>query len=384
MKALTLKSVQELLAESEPPCMSLYMATHKTHPENLQDTIRFQNLVKQLEESLLLQNSSTAVKKLLEPFEALYQNSEFWKHTSKGLAVLGTSKLFEVFRLPVPVIELAIVADNLHTKPLRHYLQSIEQYHVLGLSRQDIRLFEGNRHSLTEIELHSDIPNTITEALGEELTDNHLTVASYGGTGGESSNMRHGHGGKKDEVDNDTERFFRVVATHIENHYSKPTGWPLVLAALPEHHDLFQKVNNSPLLMPNGISINPESISLDNLAKMAWEVMQPAYLLKLKALTDKYEQAKANGLGSDNADDVIEAASAGRVDTLLLEAGRVIAPRIRNKNTGTFQTTDLTQPKLDDLLDEIGILALRTGGMVMILPPEKMPTQSGLAAIYRY
>jgi two-component sensor histidine kinase len=78
MKALTLKSVQELLAESEPPCMSLYMATHKTHPENLQDTIRFQNLVKQLEESLLLQSSSTAVKKLLEPFEALYQNSEFW------------------------------------------------------------------------------------------------------------------------------------------------------------------------------------------------------------------------------------------------------------------------------------------------------------------
>jgi hypothetical protein len=298
--------------------------------------------------------------------------------------VLGTSKFFEVFRLPVPVIELAIVADNLHTKPLRHYLQSVEQYHVLGLSRQDIRLFEGNRHSLAEIELHSDIPKTITEALGQELTEKHLTVASYGGTAGESSNMRHGHGSKKDEVDNDTERFFRVVATHIENHYSKPTGWPLVLAALPEHHDLFQKVNNSPLLMPNGISINPESISLDNLTKMAWEVMQPAYLLKLKVLTDKYEQAKANGLGSDNADDVIEAASAGRVDTLLLEAGRVIAQRIRNKNTGTFQTTDLTQPKLDDLLDEIGILALRMGGMVMILPPEKMPTQTGLAAIYRY
>jgi hypothetical protein len=384
MKALTLESVQELLRESEPPCLSLYMTTHKTHPDNVQDTIRFQNLVKQLEESLLLQYSTPDVKKLLEPFETLYQNAEFWNHTSEGLAVLVTRKFFEVFRLPVPVIELAIVADSLHTKPLRHYLQSVEQYHVLGLSRQDIRLFEGNRHSLAELVLHSDIPKTITEALGEELTEKHLTVASHGGTRGESSNIRHGHGGKKDEVDNDAERFFRVVATHIENHYSKPTGWPLILAALPEHHDLFQKVNKNPLLMPKGISINPEAVSLDSLSKMAWEVMQPAYLLKLLVLTDTYEQAKANGLGSDNADDVIEAASSGRVDTLLLEAGRVIAQRIRNKSTGTFQTTDLTQPRLDDLLDEIGVLVLRMGGAVTILPPEKMPTQTGLAATYRY
>lgn len=41
-------------------------------------------------------------------------------------------------------------------------------------------------------------------------------------------------------------------------------------------------------------------------------------------------------------DEVIEAAEAGRVDTLLIEAHRVIAKRLRNKATGTFEMTDLT------------------------------------------
>ena len=41
-----------LLAEHEAPCLSLYQPTHRHHPDNTQDPIRFRNLVKQLAESL--------------------------------------------------------------------------------------------------------------------------------------------------------------------------------------------------------------------------------------------------------------------------------------------------------------------------------------------
>jgi hypothetical protein len=241
MEVLAKELIQELLSVNQPPSLSLYMTTHRRHPENLQDPIRFQNLVKQLEESLLEQYSAIEVKKFLEPYLTLNNNSELWGHTLDGLAVLGSTEYFKVIRLPIAVQELAVVADSFHTKPLRQYLQSVDRYHVLGLSLHEIRLFEGNRHSLVEVELHPDIPKTITEALGDELTGKHTTVASYGGTSGESSDMHHGHGSKKDEVDKDAERFFRVIAGTIYENYSKPTGLPLILAALPEHHSLFQK-----------------------------------------------------------------------------------------------------------------------------------------------
>ena len=384
METLARELIQELLSVNQKPCLSLYMTTHRNHPENLQDIIRFKNLVKLLEESLLEQYSTIQVEKFLEPYMTLGNNHEFWNHTLDGLAVLGTTELFKVIKLPIAVEELVVVANSFHTKPLRQYLQSVDRYHVLGLSLHEIRLFEGNRHSLVEIDLPLEIPKTITEALGDELTEKHSTVASYGGVGGESSNKHHGHGGKNDEVDKDAERFFRVIANTIYDNYSKPTGLPLILAALPEHHSLFQKVNKNPLLLANSIAVNPESISTDKLIKLAWEIMEPDYLLKLKSLVNKFEEAKANKSGSDNIKEVVKAAEAGRVDTILIEADRVIAERLRNKNTGTFKQADSTQPKLNDLLDDIGELVTKMGGKVMFIPPEKMPAKTGIAALYRY
>jgi hypothetical protein len=263
-------------------------------------------------------------------------------------------------------------------------LQSAERYQVLGLSQHEFKLFEGNRHALVEVVLSGETPKTIEEALGHELTEKHLTVAAYGGTGGESANMHHGHGAKKDETDIDADRFFRVVANVVQEKYSKPSGLPLILAALPEHHNRFQQVNENPLVLPTGIEINPQGVSTEKLAQLAWEVMEPVYLQKLDDWIGKFNQAKANGLGSDSTDDVIDAAEAGRVDTLFIEAHRIIAKRIRNKATGTFEGKDITQPKLDDLLDDIGELVSKMGGTVLIIPQDKMPSKTGLAAIYRY
>jgi hypothetical protein len=300
------------------------------------------------------------------------------------LAVFGAKGIFKVVVLHQSLEELAMVADSFHTKPLRQYLQSVDHFHLLALTLHDIRLYEGNRHSLTEVELTADTPKTITEALGDELTEKHTTVDSYGGIGGDNSAMHHGQGSKKDEMEKDAERFFRVIANAINEHYSKPTGWPLILAALSEHHNLFQKVSKNLLLLPNGIAINPTSVSPDKLAKMAWEIMEPEYNLKLDSMVARFEQARANGKGSDDYKDVAVAVVEGRVDTLIVEADRIIPVRITNLVTGNTQKKDLSNPRVDDLLDDMGELVIKMGGQVMVLPTEKMPSETGLAAIFRY
>jgi hypothetical protein len=384
MELLSKEVVKELLNMDTEPCLSLYMPTHRSHPENLQDPIRFKNLVRQMEKSLALKYSAGEVKKHLEPFEALGNADETWNYALDGLAVFGAPGLFKVIGLHQQVDELAMVADSFHTKPLRQYQQSADRFHVLGLSLHQIRLFEGNRHTLAEVKLHDEISKTITEALGDELTDKHLTVASYGGAAGESSGMRHGHGGKKDEVDKDAERFFRIVADEIGEHFSKPTGYPLVLAGLPEHHNLFKKVNKNPHLLPNAVAINPDAVSIEKLTALAWEVMEPEYLNKLDSLVAGFEQSRSNDKGSDDYKAVAVAAVEGRVDTLLVEADRIIAIRVTNLVTGNTQKKELQNPRVDDLLDDLGELVMKMGGQVMVLPQVKMPTTTGLAAIFRY
>lgn len=384
MDILNKKILQEILSVSSETCLSLYMPAHQSHPENLQDPIVYKHLLKQLEVSLLQQFAANEIRQYLEPLQSLINNKAFWDHTTSSIAAFSSEGFFKVIGLQIPVEELAIVADSFHTKPLRQYLQTADRYHVLGLSLDRIQLFEGNRHSLVEISLPEKMPKTLTAVLGKDVTEKHSTVASYGGVGNGSVDMHHGDGGIKDQIDTDTEKFFRFISKEISENYSKPSGLPLILAALPEHHSLFQKVNKNPLLIKEGITKNPEYISTDNLAKMAWEVIEPEYLLKIKNLADQFGQGKANNMSSDDLETIAAAVASGRVATLLVEAGRIIPGKITDSNTGGIENGSIKNPETDDLLDDIANMATKMGSDVLVLPPNDMPSQTGLVAIFRY
>jgi hypothetical protein len=380
---LTIESLAELAAAHQPPCLSLYQPTHRHSPENQQDPIRFRNLVKELETSLRQKYPAVEIQLLLEPFEALANDHDFWTYTMDGLVVLGGPSLFRVFQLQRPVAELAVVADSFYTKPLQRFLQSVGRYQVLGLSLSKIQLFEGNRDALDEIDPAPGVPRTIAEALGDELTEPHQAVASHGGVGQGSTPMHHGQGGKKDEADMDTERFFRVIDREVLEHHSRPSGLPLILAALPEHHHLFRRVSHNPFLIADGLTINPDALSIDGLRERAWQVVEPQYQARLAALADEFAVAKSNGLGSDDLAQVAQAAAAGRVAMLLIESDRQIAGRLDDA-TGRVEVADPSRPPVDDLLDDLGNLVGKMGGRVLVIPAEQMPGRTGLAATYRY
>ncbi|MGD7033564.1 hypothetical protein [Methylotuvimicrobium buryatense] len=373
-----------LMENCNPPCLSLYQPTHRNHPDNQQDPIRFKNLVKALEESLLQQFPSDEIQPLLEPFLALADDRNFWNCTHDGLAVLGAKGIFRVYKLQRPVAELAVVADSFHTKPLVRILQSADRYQILAVNRHKIKLFEGNRDALDEIEPALGVPRTLTEALGEELTEPHQTVASYGGVGGGHSPMHHTHGGKESEVDSDAERFFRAVDRAVLEHHSQPSGLPLILAALPEHHHIFHDVSHNSFLIPESIDIHPDALSsTDELRQRAWQLIEPRYLTRLTALVEDFGNARSKGLGDDDLTQVAKSVVEGRVATLLIEASREIPGRI-NATTGEIAFDDLEHPQVNDLLDDLGELVLKMGGQVVVVPSERMPTETGIAVIYRY
>jgi len=365
------------------PCLSLYQPTHRRHPENKQDPIRFGNLVKSLEQSLLQAHSAADAQALLEPLRALANDSPFWNHTADGLALFVAKDFFRVYTLKRTVRELAVVADSFHTKPLARLLQTTDRYQVLGLNLHEVKLFEGNRDSLDEVELAPGVPRTMTEALGDELTEPHQTVASYGGVGGGTVSMRHGHGGKADEVDSDADRYFRAVDRAILEHHSRPTKLPLMLASLPEHHALFRKVSHNPFLTAEALDVHPVAISHSILVERAWKLLEPHYENRIKAMADRYREAVSKEHGTGDLGEAARAAASGRVATLLVEADRQIPGRL-DATTGEVTLADLSQPDVDDLLDDLAALATERGAEMFVVTKDNMPTDTGVAAIFRY
>jgi hypothetical protein len=371
-----------ILARREAPCLSLYQPTHRSHPDKAQDPIRYRNLLKTLTASLHQKYANREVGDLLDPLHALADDVQFWNHTLDGLAVLAAPGFFRAYRLQRPVPELAVVADSFHTKPLVRIMQSADRFQVLGLDRHKARLFEGNRDRLDEIPLGPEVPDTLDDALEREFGRDR-DIRTYGPVR-DGKMGRHGKSDiKQDAVQADTRQFFRIVDRGVLEHHSRPTGMPLLLAALPENHHLFREVSQNPHLLDAAIDVNPDDLSLDELRARAWDIVLPHYLARLDGFIERFNAARPRGQATADLADAARAAVEGRVATLLLDAGRQLPGRM-DAASGAITLGKLDDPDVDDLLDDLGERVLATGGEVVIVPGERMPTESGLAAIYRF
>lgn len=380
MNVLTRHDVRRLLQPHTPPCVSLYQPTHRHRPDNQQDPIRFKNLLRTVETSL--RQRYRGVDDLLAPFRALGADGSFWNHTLDGLAVFGAPDTFRVFQVAHPVGELALVADTFHVAPLRRVVQSSDRYQVLCVTRDGARVFEGNRDALDEVEGEA-FPADCETALGNHRTEPHQTVASYGTGNGGPGPMFHGHGSRKDEVDKDTERYFRAVDRATIAQFSTPSELPLVLAALPEHQPVFRRLSQNAALLQRGIEGDPAAMSNEQLRDLAWQAVEPTYLARLARLLDTFRQGVGDRRATADLSEAARAAVAGRISYVVLEAGRLRPGRI-DRATGAIIDLPLDDPTVGDMLDDLAELVLQTGGDVVVAPTDRMPSDTGLAASFRY
>ncbi len=362
-------------------CISLYQPTHRFAPENQKDAIVFKQLLQQIEDSLEPSLSKEDVKSIMEPLHTLKEDVPFWQNTMDGLAVLVTQDDCVVYLLNTPVESAAIVAESFHLKPLIRYFQSAHPCHLLGLSSTHFSLYEGNRYGIKELEIDADIPRSMEEVLGEEHPEGFLTHGRYGGSDGVAT--FHGHGGRKDAIDKDIEKFFRYVDHTVLEHYSRPMKLPLILVSLTEHQSMFRKVSSNSYLVADGIESSCESIDLIQLADQAWKLMEPIYQEKELESIDRYQNAKSNHTASDRRIDVARAAFEGRIATLLVEADKSIPGKF-NTESGKLEFGSTDNPERGDLIDQIVNTVWKHKGEVIVLPMDRMPTETGLAAIFRF
>lgn len=381
MKPLTWNAVHSLLNGNPPPCISLYQPTHRRPTDNYQDRVLFRNLARQVEHSLAEKYPGREIQVLMARFHRLADETPFWQDMLDGLVLLASGERFDVYKLPWPVRPLVVVADTFHVKPLVRYVQSADRFQVLCLTRNHVKLYQGNRFGLDALAL-GDFPATLTQALGEQLTEPYRAVStrSSGKTG---TAMHYGHGSRKDEIDIDTERFFRLVDREVLARFSRPSGLPLVLVALAEHQPVFRQLSQNPLLLPEGVNVNPDALSHEELRREVGKVVESYHRQRLNRLCEEFFSAQAHERGSADLSDVARAAVAGRVGTLLLEADRVLAGRL-DVQTGAIVTGSGHNHEGSDLLDDVAEEVLRRGGEVIVVPAEEMPVKSGLAATYRF
>jgi hypothetical protein len=378
--------LKPLIADHQPPCLSLYQPTFRAFPDIQQNPIRYRNLLRELKAALEQKYPDTPADSLLERFERLADDRDFWAHPQDGIAVFAAPDFFHLEKLQRSVPELVVVDDHLNLRPLVRFLQSADTYQILVVDRQRVRMYQGNRYVLDEIVMAPSVPRTIEEALGEDIPIPGVHTKGSSGPGRPpsfpaSGEVFHGHGSKVEEPWDDVERFFRVIDRAVMEAHSKPSELPLILAALPEYQTRFRALSHNPYLVEEGIAANADGLTTEELREAAWRVIEPRYHARLRQIHDAYGAAKGRGLATDDLTHAVEFAVDGRVGTLLLEADRRLPGRIEGRLP---RVAEADQPGAGDILDELAERVLKTGGQVVVAPRASMPTHTGLAAVFRY
>lgn len=388
IQPFTQETLSALLALADRPNLSLYMPTHRTFPERNQDPIRLKNLVKTLESALEQQYPQISAQAMLGPFQALVDDHDFWNACPEGIAVFGGLEHFKVVGLQQPVQEIAVANRHPYLKPLLRLAPMVDRCQVLCLSRNSVWMYEGSAQTLQELTLPEVVPTTQDEVLGDQLTprnqQGHPDGFSGGGERGDPMMHESGGGGKQDEINLDRERFFRIVDRRISEHCSRHSGLPLILVALPENQAVFRSLSHNPLLLPTGVEQDPATLTPDRLRSVCGEIMRIRYDDKLNHALDRYGVAMGQKRCASEIPDIAHAATEGRVALLLVEAERWVDGTF-NPASGDVTLQPQGQPGNEDVLDELILAVMQSGGEVVVVPPERlMPTDTGAAAVYRY
>jgi len=369
-------------------CVSIYMPTHRVGAGIQQDPIRLKNLLGEAEEALTLSGLRTPeAQELLEPAEKLLQDGLFWQRQSDGLALFLSPEAFRSYCLPFDFDELVVVTDRFHVKPLLPLLSGGGQFYVLALSQNEVRLLQGTRYSVSEVDLEG-MPESLAEALRYEDPEKrlqfHTSTRTPGGKG-ERPAIFHGHGvASADDPKDYILRYFHRVDEGLRDLLHDETA-PLVLAGVDYLFPIYREANTYPHLVDEGIEGNPEELSAEELHEQAWAIVQPLFLAAQKEAAAQYRQLAGAGgeQASNKLKEVVPAAYHGRVETLFVAVGLQQWGTF-DPATNTVQLHQEVKPGDEDLLDFAAVHTLLNGGTVYAVELEKVPDETPLAAVFRY
>ena len=377
--------IKSLIAQQGQWCVSLYMPTHRVGRDQQQNQIRLKNLLAEAEAKLLANGlRRPEVRKLMQPAEELLWNRDFWQRQGDGLAVFLTNDFHKLYRLPAAFDELLMIGTNFHIKPLLPCLGRGIKFYVLALSMNNVRLFEGNADTMSELELN--FPTSMEESLWTDDPEKRLNMHSASvslGDGKNSTGVFHGHD-PADEDKTNILRFFQSVTQGL-NELLDEKNIPMVLAGVEYLIPIYREASSYHNLLEESIPGNPDRENLNELHEKAWQIVKPIFEESQKKAFEKYEQfhGQGNDLATNDIEAVVKAATFGQVETLFvpLEAqkwGRYDA----EKNEVLFAKEAGSDN--EDLFDFAASQTILNSGQVFAVPPEQMPGGGEIAAVLRY
>jgi hypothetical protein len=381
MDAFNRDTLLRLTSHNQGPCVSLFLETHPTGQDSEQDTTRLKNLLRDAEQQLQAHGvGAAAAHKLLEPPANLPSNATFWQKRCQGLAIFIAPGLFETFRVSQPVAEKVVVSDWFCVRPLLPLLEQNLSFYLLTISENRVAMYLVDEQSIQSVEV-PELPTRLTESLNYDGADRGAQAhsASRGATGKQAA-VYHGQGGQPDTMKVDLSAYCALIDKSV-------TAWlgdsarPMLVAGVERLVAAYREKNSYRHLLDESLPGNQDRASEHDLHVRAWPVVEPLLRVEGAKAAHCYMERPGQQTVNDDPCEIVMAAVQGRIDWLLYDPtaelyGTCVLGGLDAQVTG--------QGNDDDLVELAAVETIRHGGTIHAMTDQDVPTNSPLAAGFRY
>lgn len=375
----------ELAKVQHGPAVSIFMQADRQDNKGKNNQLLFRAQFDQAKKILAERYPEGDHRELIAKMEARLKDTQLWGSVTRGVAGFFSAEVDEVYRLDADVQPEAVVSETFHTRPMLRALAHPRHYWVLILDPKQTKLFEVTGRRIEQVDM-GKIPTNIEEALSQDYPP--LQQAARGTGAGLSNQFQHGTGPGRDVRPELLRQFAQIIDNGLFD-LLQGNKDPIFLCGLEQISAQYRAVSKLPHLNKEGlveslVHLTPNQI----LAKT-----RPLALLtveqRIQELLDLWEREYGRGQGETDLQQIARRTVMSQVRYLLIEQGRRIWGEL-DRNAGSIavraadgQNDGPSAHTHADLLDELAEFVLSRGGEVYVLPKDKMPCDTGAAAMLR-
>ncbi|PNK60896.1 hypothetical protein [Psychrobacter sp. FDAARGOS_221] len=366
-----LKQLRDKVAQ---PAVSIFVTTHRMHPDNEQDPIALKNQLKVAEDRIANEydkaTATTILEKIHAETDALNHN-----YNLDTLAIFASADEVQVLRLPFDVEERVIIDQRFATRDLIRDMASAVHYYVVVLGRDQARLIEAaNNRVIKEFDQDDAAQKNMT-GIPFPIENNSLYKTSDGST---------------DRSANNENSYLREYFNRVDKSVQELWGehkMPLVIVGDARNISYYQEVCDRPENIIGSVSnvTELEEGSAQHIVDGVQQAVEEYRTSLHEAALGEIDKARGAEMLRTDLQDVYKAAYQGAGETLYVRKGYIQPAKIDEK-AQTLQLADdpTAEGVTDDAVGAIIEHVMHNGGEVVFMPQQIMGDDLPIALVTRY
>lgn len=340
-------------------CVTIFLQTHRTIPDNEKDSIVLKNLIKEVESRLSAEYEKSFANKMMDRINLLAEDIDH-RHNKESLILFVNEKIAEYVRLRITVENRIDIGKTFATRDLIRALHRETSWYLMVLSRDKARLIEA---------FNDKVVDEIEDGFPMVNTDLNPVQRSEAAIANRQTNL--------------LREFFNRVDKQL-NEALKGNPLPVIICTEESNFGEYEKIADRKEMIAGQLYGNKMNEKAHHIVEEAWPLMKKVNAEKNNQRLSELNAAVNSRNFLIDFNEIWQAVNEGRGKTLFVKQGYFQPVRLENDHIELVSTENGESANVDDIIDEMIEKNLQFNGDAVFINGNALDKFNGLVLVTRY